>query len=103
VNNDIETFPGSGEYAPKELVQKIQSKAEIKPEKKHNWLYSVVPLFPIYTLLDSSSGGIYLAGYCKDCRTAFTVRLPEQATPMEITLTSRLDIPVFGCLPVDGA
>lgn len=63
---------------------------------KHNWLYSVVPLFPE----NGAHGGIYLAGYCKQCRNAFTVRLQEDYA-IGFLQMRKLDIPVWGCVPLE--
>jgi hypothetical protein len=67
-----------------------------KPDQKHNWLYSVVPLFPSGIF----PGGIYLAGFCKQCRNGFTVRMKETDTPGHV-LIDKLDIPTGGCIPVE--
>lgn len=60
---------------------------------KHNWLYSVVPLFPEPLGI---AGGIYLAGYCKNCRSGFTVKMKVSQSIGHI-LIDKLDIPVMGC------
>lgn len=64
-----------------------------KSERRHNWLYSVVPIF-------STESGIYLAGYCKDCRNGFTVRMLHTNTIGHV-LIYKLGIPTTGCEPVD--
>jgi len=83
--------------------EEVEKKAELllpkekeEPQIKHNWLYSVVPLFPFADTFEPTTGGIYLAGYCKQCRNAFTVRLQETKTVGHV-LIDKLDIPVYGC------
>jgi hypothetical protein len=53
----------------------------------HNWMYSIVP---------GPEFQIYLAGYCKNCRTAFTRLLPT-GYPTE---TRYVDVSVdkYGCV-----
>ena len=64
---------------------------------KHNWLYSVVPQFPVEGW---DIAGIYLVGYCKQCRNYFTARLVIDANTNFVAI-NKLDIPVFGCEPVE--
>lgn len=64
---------------------------KFRVDDRHKWLYSVVPRFP--------EGGIYLAGFCPQCRNAFTVRLQEDDTVGFIQLR-KLDVPAKGCEPV---
>lgn len=65
---------------------------EIVSPQKHNWLYSVVP--------DLIAGGIYLVGYCKNDNKSFTVRL-KQAHTINHVVIDNLDIPKYGCEPID--
>jgi hypothetical protein len=72
------------------------SPAEEKIQIKHNWLYSVVPQFPDDTVFS----GIYLAGYCKQCRSGFTVKMKADVGVGRVVM-DKLDIPVWGCEPVE--
>jgi hypothetical protein len=54
----------------------------------HDWLYSVVPSGPNF--------GIYLAGYCRNCQTAFTVALDKNFVTGMVKITN-LEIPRYGC------
>lgn len=70
----------------------------------HNWLYSVVP--GDTAVWDFSGGnydlqnfmGIFLAGYCRNCNRAFTVRLETEQTP-GLYKEQQLDIAKEGCVP----
>jgi hypothetical protein len=62
------------------------------PEIKHNWLYSVVPLFP----QEGISGGIYLVAYCKNDRKYATVRLRDDVLT-DFVVLGDANIPVYGC------
>lgn len=104
------TFPQSCKPKGEEMDPKLEEflsdshrKAEsdlVIPERRHNWLYSVVPLFPeIVDTVIKEHGGIYLAGYCKDCRNAFTVSLKTSTTWGHVIM-DKLDIPTTGCIPV---
>ncbi len=69
-----------------------------KPPIRHNWLYSVVPLFPIQGA--DFTGAPYLSGYCKQCRNYFTARLGVSEEIDEVYI-EKLNIPVWGCEPVE--
>ncbi len=59
----------------------------------HNWLYSVVPKFPVREVGSiTEQTGIYLVGYCRQCRQAFTVRLLDSSSYSDLILTD-LNIP----------
>lgn len=62
----------------------------------HNWLYSVVPLFPEKDNYGFEHGGIYLAGYCRNCNMAFTVKL-RTAWDHSLTLDA-VGVPKDGCV-----
>ena len=76
------------ESLPAFLQEKKEAAEEVNYH--HNWLYSVVPA--------GSNGYVpYLAGYCKNCRKAFTVALPIDAAP-GFYVEQQLDIPRWGCV-----
>lgn len=68
-----------------------------QPLIKHNWLYSVVPLF---TTIPDETGGIFLVGYCKQCDSSFTKRLPVNRYAT-YPIVERADIPKWGCQPIE--
>ena len=76
-----------------------------EPQLQHRWLYSVVPARAAEYINDTiepeeiryrplSEIGIYLAGFCGDCRRAFSVPIPFGTAYEEV----QLDVPKFGCV-----
>ena len=83
------------------LQEEIPSKIEQPPLIRHNWLYSVVPDFPIEDNFGGFiGGGIFLVGYCKQCNNYFTARLNLDGVPNFVAI-EKLDIPKWGCQPVE--
>jgi len=90
----------SDEELPFELTSKISKYLDEQEEEKpavvkHNWLYSVVP---------ASVGGStllhpYLAGYCRNCDQAFSVRIPSDVNGLRV---SKMSIPKDGCVLPEG-
>jgi hypothetical protein len=71
----------------------------------HNWLYSVLPITPSYTVKVGDENSYYnvpndwfvLSGYCKNCNNAFSVRVPVSGSG-ELMMTN-VGIPKTGCVP----
>jgi hypothetical protein len=67
---------------------------------QHNWLYSVVPAKQATYQWKDDNGisvgeiGIYLAGYCRTCRHAFSAPIPFGDNYEE----TELNVPRFGCV-----
>jgi hypothetical protein len=72
---------------PPEIVKA----AEENPNWIHNWMYSIVP---------GPSFDIYLAGFCKTCRTAFTLKLKTANFKGDQFkyLPTETDVPKYGCV-----
>lgn len=83
----------------KDRYRMISPKPKENENFEHNWLYSVVParmsttnFVGQYQTVPEVS--IYLAGYCRNCRKAFSVPIPFGADYQE----TQLSIPKFGCV-----
>lgn len=64
---------------------------KMEPQYRHNWLYSVVPVFGV------SSPLVLLAGYCKVCDQAFSKQIPWDMDPTYVPIT-KMGIPKWGCV-----
>lgn len=76
---------------------------QAKQDFRHNWLYSVVPVF-----IDTNSayqtnvsGTVLLVGYCKICDQSFAKHIPWDNNPSYLRLT-KMDIPKWGCVDPAG-
>lgn len=79
----------------------FEPRKKIEENFEHQWLYSVVPA-RAGLLVDpnfQSEIGIYLAGYCRVCRRAFSSPIPFGSNYIE----TQLDVPKTGCVgPLAG-
>lgn len=55
----------------------------------HNWLYSIVP---------GPNFEIYVAGFCKNCKTAFTKRLYVSRFSDNPTKYTNVEVEKYGCV-----
>ena len=72
---------------PPELVKANEE----NPNWIHNWMYSIVP---------GPAFEIYLAGFCKNCRIAFTHKLKVATfrTDQYSYFPTDTDVPKYGCI-----
>ena len=72
---------------PPELIRANEE----NPNWIHNWMYSIVP---------GPSFDIYLAGFCKTCRTAFTLKLKTASFRGDQFnyFPTETDVPKYGCV-----
>lgn len=85
-------------------VQEIKFPDKKEPPKEinwvHNWMYSFLPIgeradawngnsvTPFYPLVG------YLVGYCKNCRKAFSEKIPTDGDYIEY----KTNVPFYGCV-----
>jgi hypothetical protein len=66
-----------------------------KGQLGHNWMYSFMP----------KNDNIYLVGFCKQCRRAFSqiveTYYPHDAHDLYKYMETELDVPKYGCKPID--
>lgn len=68
-----------------------------EPQKEyfHNWLYSVVPIFPSPDI--PWAGGVaLLTGYCRICDQVFSKNIPWNISTTP--LITKMNIPKVGCI-----
>lgn len=55
----------------------------------HNWMYSIIP---------GPNFDIYVAGFCKNCKTAFTKSIAASRFSDNPIMYTAVDVDKFGCV-----